>query len=188
VEQTPVSLLERLRQPSEQEAWRRFVSLYTPLLYSWGRQAGLQDQDAADLVQDVLLTLVRKLPEFTYNPHRSFRAWLKTVAFNQWRNDRKRRQTQPTAAGAAALADLPAPDDLGSLCDAEYNRHLAARALALMRAEFQPLTWQACWEFAVCGRPAAEVAAQLGISENAVYIAKCRVLRRLRQELDGLLD
>jgi RNA polymerase sigma-70 factor (ECF subfamily) len=186
-ESTPASLLEQVRQPGHQEAWARFVSLYTPLIYSWGRQVGLQDQDAADLVQDVFTLLVQKLPEFTYDRHKSFRAWLRTVTLNKWRNNRKRRGG-PAALGDAALAEQPGPDRVDAFWETEYHRHLVARALEVMRAEFQPSTWQACWEFVVCGKSAAEVAAQLGLSENAVYIAKCRVLRRLRQELAGLLE
>ncbi len=86
---TPSSLLERLRQPFEPEAWARFVSLYTPLIYSWGRRVGLQESDAADLVQDVFVTLLQVLPTFTYDRHHSFRRWLWTVAINKWRKDRK---------------------------------------------------------------------------------------------------
>src|SRR5438876_4447688 len=101
---TPVSLLERLRRPAEPEAWGRFVHLYTPLLYYWSRRAGLQPSDAADLVQDVLTTLVQKLPEFRYDEHKSFRAWLRTVTLNKWRDRRKRHapeQLDPTADVAA---------------------------------------------------------------------------------------
>jgi RNA polymerase sigma-70 factor (ECF subfamily) len=90
VPRTPSSLLDRLRQPFEPEAWARFVSLYAPLIYSWGRRAGLQDQDAADLVQEVLVTLLEVLPTFDYDRHRSFRKWLRTVTLNKWRNTRKR--------------------------------------------------------------------------------------------------
>ena len=92
---------------------------------------------------------------------------------------------QGTGGDVAELAD-PNPQD--SFAEAEYRQQLVARALALMRAEFQEATWQACWEFVACDRPAADVAEHLGISENAVYLAKGRVLRRLRQELTGLLE
>src|SRR5438093_11617398 len=83
---TPVSLLERLHQPNEQQAWEQFVELYTPLLYHWARRTGAQPTDAADLVQELFLLLLRKLPEFTYDRQRSFRAWLRTVAHNHWHN------------------------------------------------------------------------------------------------------
>lgn len=87
---TPASLLERLRQPAPESAWTRFVQLYTPLLFFWARRLGLRDADAADLVQDVLVLLVRKLPEFSYDRNKSFRAWLRTVTLNCWRNGARR--------------------------------------------------------------------------------------------------
>jgi RNA polymerase sigma-70 factor (ECF subfamily) len=89
--QTPASLLERLREPNAAEAWERLVRLYTPLLYSWARQVGLQEPDAADLVQDVFVTLFETLPTFVYDRRRSFRGWLHTLTLNKWRDRRRRR-------------------------------------------------------------------------------------------------
>src|SRR5687767_14676256 len=86
MDSTPQSLLEKLRLAPEPACWDRFVQLYTPLLYDWARRLHLQDADAADLVQDVLLALVRKLPEFEYQPQKSFRAWLRTMLVNKWRD------------------------------------------------------------------------------------------------------
>src|SRR5438105_1833156 len=92
---TPVSLLERLKQPVDQEAWTRFVDLYSPLIYSWARQVGLRESDAADLVQDVFTLLVQRMPEFAYDPKGSFRAWLKTVTLNKWRENQRRKAARP---------------------------------------------------------------------------------------------
>jgi RNA polymerase sigma-70 factor (ECF subfamily) len=161
--------------------------LYTPLLYYWARRLGLQEPDAADLVQDVFLQLARKLPQFTHDRKNSFRSWLRTVLLNQWRTSR-RRPHLPVQGDPAALDDAAAANDVDAFSEAEYQHYLAQRALRLMQAQFQPTTWQACWKQVVEGRSAAEVAAELGISEGAAYVAKCRVLRRLRQELDGLLE
>jgi len=86
---TSASLLERLRRPNDHAAWERFVRFYTPLLNYWARHLGLQPNDAADLVQDVLSTLVQKLPEFVYDRHKSFRNWLRTLMLNRWRNNRR---------------------------------------------------------------------------------------------------
>jgi RNA polymerase sigma-70 factor (ECF subfamily) len=184
---TPVSLLERLRRPDEQAAWERFVQLYTPLLCQWARRLGLHGPDEADLVQDVFAVLVRKLPEFRYDPHKRFRGWLWTVTANKAR-ERRRRPAVPVEGGADALADVPGPDDAEAVSEAEYREYLVRRALQLMQAEFQPATWKAFWECVTADRPAAEVAAELGLSVDAVYAAKSRVLRRLRRELEGLLD
>lgn len=188
MQSTRPSLLEKLRCTGDHQAWQEFVDLYTPLLYQWARRAGLQDPDAADLLQDVFTTLVQKLPEFHYDKHRSFRAWLYTVTLNEWRDNRKRRGRQPLPGDANALAAVAAPEGLDAGGEQEYRHYVVGQALALMRREFQPTTWKACWELVVSGRPARDVARELGISENAVYIAKGRVLRRLRQQLDGLLE
>src|SRR2546423_12975097 len=95
---TSVSLLERLREPAQQDAWGRFVDLYTPLIYYWARRVGLPPEEAADLVQDVLTLLVQKLPEFQYDPQKSFRGWLRTLTLNKWRGNRRRRRPVLTQA------------------------------------------------------------------------------------------
>lgn len=185
---TSISLLERLRQPGEAEAWARLVELYTPLLYSWACRMGLQEQDAADLVQEVFMVLVQKLPEFVYDRQRSFRGWLRTILANKLRDRQRRAIAFPCGHEEGVLANRAGPDDFEAIWDAEYRQNLVARALELMQAEFQPTTWKACWEAVVSGRPTADIAADLGITVDAVYAAKSRVLRRLRQRLEGLLD
>jgi RNA polymerase sigma-70 factor (ECF subfamily) len=183
---TPVSLLNRLRQPGDEAPWARFVELYLPLLRHWAGRLGLQGADAADLVQDVFTVLVQELPRFTYQPPKRFRGWLWTVLVNKWR-ERRRRRALPLA-GDGLLADLAVPDGVEALCEAEYRQYVVHRVAELIAEEFQPTTWKAFWESVLGDRSAAEVARELGISENAVWIAKSRVLRRLRQELQGLLD
>jgi RNA polymerase sigma-70 factor (ECF subfamily) len=187
---TPPSLLQRLCQPGPPPdrcaAWDRFVDLYGPLLLYWARQRGLGEDDARDLVQDVFARLLEKLPHFTYEPGRRFRGYLYTLTRNCWCDRLRRRGQEP--AGGAALDRLEVPDGLEEFREAEHRQHLVRRALAVMRAEFEPATWQACWQVVAEGKSAAEAAAALGLSENAVYIARYRVLRRLRRELEGLLD
>jgi RNA polymerase sigma-70 factor (ECF subfamily) len=184
---TPVSLLERLRQPDQPAAWERFVELYTPLLYYWARRIGLQESDAADLVQEVFTVLLRKLPEFTYDRSKSFRAWLRTITLNKWR-EKQRHAGARRETGDAALPDLAGADSAEAVWETEYRQHLVRRALEVMQREFQPATWKACWSLVVEGRSAADVAAELGLSAGAVRSAKFRVLCRLREELEGLLD
>jgi RNA polymerase sigma-70 factor (ECF subfamily) len=161
--------------------------LYTPLLCHWARHLGAAEQDVADFVQDVFVLLVRKLPEFRYDPGKRFRGWLWTVTLNKWR-ERCRRQAPLTQAGGVALDELPVPAPAPGVEVAEYNQYLTLRALEVMRKEFQPQTWQAFWQCVAQGRPVAEVARELGTTENAIYIGNGRVLRRLREELQGLLD
>jgi RNA polymerase sigma-70 factor (ECF subfamily) len=183
---TPVSLLDRLKDGHAPADWFRFAELYTPLLFYWARQLKLQDADAADLVQDVFARLWREIGSYHRREGKRFRAWLWTVTLNKWRERQRRKQLAGFANGTGDA--IEAPDELGQMVEEEYNAYLVDRALQLMRAEFEPVTWRACWEFVVGGRSAADVAAELGITPNAVYLAKARVVRRLRKELDGLLE
>jgi RNA polymerase sigma-70 factor (ECF subfamily) len=186
---TPVSLLERLRQPVlDQAAWARFVQLYTPLLHHWAGRLGVPPSDIPDLLQEVFSLLVRKLPAFVYDRNGRFRGWLWTVLCNKFREAQRRKSPEPLPEPELIRSGPTAPDVADEVLEADYRQHLCARALQIMQAEFQPTTWKACWEHVVSGRPAAEVAAELGLSEGAVYVAKHRVLRRLRQELEGLLE
>ena len=185
---TSASLLERLRQPEEAAAWPRFVRLYTPLLFYWARRTGLPQEDAADLVQDVLMTLVQKLPLFTYEPGRTFRGWLRTITMNKWRERGRRKSLAGPGPNDPGFSAVPARPEADPFDEVEYRKQLVQRALQVMQSEFEPRTWQACWETAVEGRSAGEVAQQLGVSIDVVYAAKSRVLKRLREELDGLLN
>lgn len=183
---TSSSLLEQLRQSSD-PAWDSFARLYTPLLFSWTRRLGLREQAAADLVQEVFVVLLHKLPQFRYDRDRSFRGWLWSVLRSTWLDLCKRRGTaEPEANGV--FPEPICPDGTEDVDEAEYRQYLVRRAMQIMQSDFQPATWQACWEHVVNDRPAAEVAAELGISAGAVYVATNRVLCRLRQELAGLLD
>ena len=183
---TSASLLERLKRTDNQDAWRQFVQLYMPLIYRWASQAGLGENEASDLVQDVFLILVEKLREFQYDRQRSFRAWLRTVTLNKCREQARRR-----LPGGKIMADnLPAAEcpNLADVEETEYRRHLVRCAMQIVQADFEPATWKAWSHFVVEGRPAKEVAAELGLSVNAVYLAKGRVLARFREELKGLVE
>jgi len=176
-----------LHGAGDEAAWQRLVHLYTPLLFGWARRAGETDHNAADLIQEVFVALLQTLPTFKYDHGGKFRSWLRTLMLNKLR-DRKRREARMDRVRARPTAEAELPDDVEIFSEAEYQQELSRRALRLMQAEFAPTTWKACWETAVQGRSAEEVAKELGISENAVYIAKWRVLRRLRQELRGLVE
>jgi RNA polymerase sigma-70 factor (ECF subfamily) len=183
---TEPSLLERLRQANDGAAWSEFVHLYTPLLYGWARRAGLSEDETADLLQDVFATLLRELPRFEYQPDKSFRGWMRTILLNRWRTLQRRRSPRPVPS--EQLDELPGVGDPDLPGEAEERRELVRRALALIEGEFTPATWQAFRQVVVLERSPGEVAAELGLSVNAVYLARSRVLRRLREHLTGLID
>jgi RNA polymerase sigma-70 factor (ECF subfamily) len=182
---TPVSLLEQLRDPSAQAAWERFVRLYTPLLCLWAQRLGLRGQEVDDLVQDVFTVLVRRLPSFRYDPQQSFRGWLWTVTVSRF-HSRSRPEALLPANGAEVLDVVP--DIAEVISEADYRHYITRRALELMEADFEPTSRRAFLGLVLDNRSAADLARELGITENAVYLAKGRILRRLREELAGLLD
>jgi RNA polymerase sigma-70 factor (ECF subfamily) len=186
VDTTPLTLLETLRRPDAPAAdWDRFARIYTPLLLDWARRRGFQDADARDVAQDVLVRLLRLLPEYHRGDGQSFRNWLRRVAENLARDFRRRRATRPLP-DAAGLDDVGAEGLLGDPDD--YRREVVHRALTVIRADFAPTTWEAFARTAVAGRTAAEVAAELGLSKAAVHLARNRVLRRLRETVAGLTE
>ena len=188
METTSVNLLRKLKQPNSNAAWERFSELYVPLIYYWSRQHGLNSDDAADLVQDVLSTLVIKLSDFEYDAQKRFRGWLHTVTLNRAR-DWERRQKHRAGTGHSSFMEQLQDGNASDLFDEiEYRAYLVERARRLIAAEFEPLTWDACWKYVTENLSAEQVAEELGISANAVRVAKCRVLKRLREELAGLLD
>jgi RNA polymerase sigma-70 factor (ECF subfamily) len=179
------SLLDRLRRTGSRADWERFVELYRPLLEYWARRL-LPPDGADDLVQDVLVLVMRKLPTFGGNGERSFLAWLRTVMRNRWRDLGRRALVRPGAADPTALETVAdEADAIAEVAAAEDRRFLIRRAMQIMQADFEPTTWRACWESVAVDRPAAEVAAELGVSVDVVYSASYRVIRRLRSELAG---
>jgi RNA polymerase sigma-70 factor (ECF subfamily) len=183
---TSPSLLERLRQPNCSLAWERFAELYTPLIYYWVRRQGLQQADAADLVQEVFVILVEKMRTFHYDAGHSFRGWLRTVTLNKVRE--RRRKAVPIQAADAALEDLAEDNGQDPFWETEYREQLVRRALDVLRRDFEAATWEAFWQHGVLGRPAPQVAMDLNLTAGAVRAARFRVGCRLRQELAGLID
>ncbi len=188
MDSTSVSLLRRLRKPNQEAAWRRFVELYAPLVFHWGRGQGLDATDAADLVQEVMSLLVVKLPDFEYDPSQRFRGWLRTVTVNKARDIHRRNAARAGSEFDETIHSVAVANDQDLFDEAQYRAYLVRRIRQLMETDFEPQTWQACWKHVTEGRSAAEVGQELGISANAVRVAKSRVLRRLREELEGLLD
>ncbi len=191
---TSKSLLAKARDRSDQAAWHRLMEVYSPLIEKWVRHHVAQRADAEDVVQDVLTTLVRELPRFDHNQRAgAFRAWLRMITVHRLRAYWERRDSRPPARGGmdqqkalAQLADLTSA--LSQAWDLEHDRYVTKTLLESIRLEFQPATWQAFERQVQHGLSASQVAAELGLSVNAVLIAKSRVLKRLREKAAGLVD
>lgn len=188
---TSRSLVARV-QANEAAAWERLVSLYAPLVFQWCRRAGLKDEDAADVFQDVFQAVVAYVGRFRRDRDGdTFRGWLRRIAQNKLRDHFRKlgRETQGVGGSSAGdrLARLPDPvAALDDLAPDEAERGLFAQALGLIREEFEGRTWAAFWQTAVDGRSPKDVAADLAMSPGAVRVAKSRVLRRLREEVGDL--
>jgi RNA polymerase sigma-70 factor (ECF subfamily) len=190
---TSASLFDRLRQAPD-EAWGQLVAIYTPLIRGWLRRQGLHAQEADDVVQEVLAVLVRRLPDFERRPQPgSFRRWLRSITVNCLRDFWRSARTKPRATGASdfqeVLEQLADPDSgLSKQWDQEHDQHVTQALLELVRPRFEAKTWEAFRRVALDGAAPEAVAAELGLTVNAVFIAKSRVLSRLRQEGAGLID
>jgi RNA polymerase sigma-70 factor (ECF subfamily) len=192
IPETRPSLLVRLRDTRDGQAWAQFVDLYAPLVYGFARKQGLQDADASDLTQEVLRAVAGAAGRLEYDPARGpFRAWLFTVVRNKLRNFLKVQGRHERAGGGSdarvLLEEQPDPA-LGreAQWDREYERRLFDWAAGQVRGAFEEATWRAFWQTAVEAHSPAEVARELGMSVGAVYIAKSRVLARLREEIRQL--
>jgi RNA polymerase sigma-70 factor (ECF subfamily) len=188
---TSKSLLERIQKRDDREAWQRWLAVYEPWLRSWLRRHQLQAVDVDDLVQNILTVVSQKLPTFIHNGQPgAFRTWLRLILVNQVRYFlRTRRQQARAELLPDWLAQLEAPaSDLSKQWDQEHDQQLVHRLLATVQPEFEPRTWEVFQRLVLEARPAAEVAQHFHMERNAVYVAKARVLARLRQELRGLMD
>jgi RNA polymerase sigma-70 factor (ECF subfamily) len=191
--ETSVSLLERLTDRPTDPDWRRLFDLYQPLLRAWCLRSGLGDADADDLVQETLSVVVREVAEFRRGRPGSFRSWLRAILTHRLRDFFRGRRYRPVATGGSdfleRLDQLESPDsELSRLWDREHDRHVAGKVMKLVERDVEPLTWQAFRRQVLDGAPAAEVAAELGLSHNSVLLAKSRVMKRLRAELAGLVE
>ena len=190
---TRASLVIRLKDSHDDIAWGEFVEVYAPLIHAFGLKNRMQDADAADLAQDVLQAVAANAGRFDYDPRRgSFRGWLFTITRNKLRTrmGRDRRVDKPRGGTEVQqlLNEQPGDPDDESTWNAEHQKRLFDWAANRVRKEFQPATWDAFWKTAVEDKPATDVANELAISVGAVYIAKSRVLARLRDEIKLVED
>jgi RNA polymerase sigma-70 factor (ECF subfamily) len=189
---TRASLLVRLRDGGDADAWREFVYLYAPIIYGFARKRGLQDADAADLMQEVLRSVSAAAHRLEYDPKRgTFRGWLFTVTRNKVFNFLESRGRRVIASGDSRVQErleqhAYADGELSDDWEADYQRSLAAQAMERIKGEFQTATWQAFMQTALDGDAPAQVAGRVGLSVGAVYVAKSRVIARLRQEIERM--
>jgi RNA polymerase sigma-70 factor (ECF subfamily) len=187
---TDPSLLLRVRDARDQDAWRQFFELYVPLIYGYARKRGLQDADAADVAQDVFQRVLGALRRLDYDPTRgSFRSWLRTITRNRIASWKTGPQQRDLGSGDSTVRELleEHPDGTAdTLWDQHYQREVFLWAAEQARPAFAENTWLAFWRTAVEGQEAAAVAAGLGLSVGAVYVARSRVLDRIKKQVRQL--
>lgn len=192
--ETSASLLDRVRQQTDSQAWQRLLAVYTPLIRGWlRRDVRLKEQDADDVVQEVLAVVARRIALFDRQRTGSFRAWLKSITLNCIRQILRKSQRHDGGAGGddilERLQQLEDPLGLMSLqWDREHDEFVMKQLLTDVRRHFTDSTWRAFERVALDDASADDVAAELGMTANAVFIARSRVMTRLRQEAAGLID
>lgn len=191
---TRPSLLVRMCDAGDSQAWSQFVDIYAPLIYGFARKHGLQDADAADLTQDVLRVVAKTIGRLAYDPQRgSFRGWLFTVVRNKLRNFLARRHSYDRGSGDTGaqevLKEQPArEEDQAEWWDQDYERQLFASAAKHVRSRVQESTWQAFWQTTVEGKSGKEVAQELKMTVAAVYLAKSRIMAQLKEQIRLMRD
>jgi RNA polymerase sigma-70 factor (ECF subfamily) len=189
--QTSTTLLRRLRHyPTDAAAWTEFVNRYGRMIYEWCRRWRLQDADAQDVTQNVLLTLAAQMKAFSYDRNGSFRAWLKTITYRSWCQFARKRSKPGGASGGASeldkLCTAEAGADFLAMIEQAGNRELLERATQRIRLRVQPHTWDAFRLMALEGVSGAEAARRLGMKVGTVFVARSKVQRMLQQEIRRL--
>ena len=184
---TRQTLLLKIRDCDDRRAWEEFVDLYTPLVVRYSASRGVPEADRADVVQEIFRAIAKVIGRFDYDRDRAkFRTWLYTVCrskINNFHNSRERRACVTTfEAGGEAIENHPDPREEKDWED-DYRRHMFRWAVQQVRPEFSPNQWAAFWETAVNERSAKELGAELGMSKGAIYVAKSRVVARLREQV-----
>ncbi|MEM6473225.1 MAG: sigma-70 family RNA polymerase sigma factor [Planctomycetota bacterium] len=194
VQPTRASLLIRLRDSADTDAWNEFAEIYGPMIFGFARRGGMQESDAADLVQEVMKEVASSIKRFDYNPELGrFRSWLFRIAKRTMGHIHRRQIRQPKGTGDTGvvqqLHNVSTPiDTLESAWNEEYERQILHWAADKIRDRFEETTWMAFWMTAVEGVSAQHAADELGLSIGSVYVAKNRVLKRLKQKVREIDD
>ena len=192
--ETSLSLLDRVRESSDAEAWDRLVALYAPLLKHWLRRYDIQDTDAEDITQDVMAALLKEIPGFQHNQRPgAFRSWLRRILVHRVRRFWRSRDRQPVATGTSSMDERLNKlqndcSEVSQMWNREHDDYVLNRLMKIVRPQFAPETWQAFHRQVIGCQMADTVAHELGMSLSSVYMAKSRVLRALRQQTRGLVD
>lgn len=191
--ETSASLLQRLRSSPHDADWGQLVDLYTPLIRVWMRRYSSSQQDADDVLQEVLSVVIRKLPAFERQRTGSFRSWLRTITVNCLRDSWRANRFRPSAAGGSDFRQLldqmeDPQSQLSQQWNQEHDQYVLRTLLDQVRPSLADDTWQAFKRVSVDGETAATVAQELGMTVNSVYIAKSRVMGKIRQLGEGLID
>lgn len=192
--ETSLSLLYRLCRSSESESWKRLFELYEPFVRACLRKYDVQDSDADDLVQEVLLAVSKDMSKFEHGGQPgAFRGWIKAILLNRLRCFWSARDRRPQASGDTdideRLGQLDDPaSEMSQIWNREHDQYVLRQLLALTEPHFAPTTWQAFYRVSIKGKRADVVAEELEVSVNAVFVAKSRVLGRLRREAEGLVE
>ena len=192
--ETSLSLLDRIRESPDSESWDRLVSLYTPLLRRWVRKYQIQESDVDDIIQDVLSALMNDLPKFQHNRRTgAFRSWLRTILVNRVRLFWRSRKYRPVATGSSSIDQMldqlqDGSSEVSQIWNREHNEIVLKRLMQNIRPQFEAQTWLAFQRQVVEHQRADVVARELEMSLSGVYKAKSRVLAALRREADGLVE
>jgi RNA polymerase sigma-70 factor (ECF subfamily) len=177
-------LLVRLRDTRDDEAWSEFTAVYEPVIYRMTRRRGMQDADAREVVQEVLMSVVKAIDRFDIGGSGTFRGWLSRITRNATIDRFRTLATRREQAGASVLEHLQGTEDQDGVIDEfeqDRRKQLFRWAAGEVRRRTGEVNWMAFWKTSVDGRSAREVALELGISEGAVYVARCRILKRIRE-------
>ncbi len=194
MDDTSLSLLDRIRETSDAESWDRLVALYAPLLKRWVLWYEVQDSDADDIVQDVLTVVTRDLPEFQHTERAgAFRSWLRAILVNRVREFWRSRKYRPIATGTSSIDEKlnqlqDETSEVSQIWNREHDQYVLKRLMRVVQSQFEPKTWQAFQRQVLDGHKPETVAGDLEMSMSGVYTAKYRVLNALRRELEGLTD
>ncbi|MGI6420008.1 MAG: RNA polymerase sigma factor [Thermoguttaceae bacterium] len=188
---TRPTLLARIRERADNAAWLQFVEIYTPLVYGMLRRRGLQDADAADVTQEVFCSVARSIQGYRGAGRQgAFRSWLAAITRSRFLDFVEKRSRREQGSGDTQVTKLlhehPSPQSEQDLFEQEYKRRVFEWATERIRHEFQNSTWEAFWQTNMLGRSTQEVADSLGMTAGAVYIARSRVLARLKRQIDEL--